>query len=761
MKQSIQTPSLGITSRLIAPILFIVLFIGFGLYYFNLRFVSETAKDYISENLNRYGKDIYNICDRHFTNFVEYGYLDPIQERIMQVNTIKELESYAQRHNFIVVLTDKDGNELISSSIFSSDLLKEAMKNKDDVSLAYITHLSKRYYVMQMDFQPLQWTIYIATAEEEFSILTSKVKQIYLLTAVIVIVTFGLLFVLINKTILKPLSVITSYVTKNQRPDYTGIKEFELLSNTISQMMDSIESHQQLFRDITSSMAEGLCVQDIEGRLTFMNPAAERMLQWSLDELVGKNTHETIHYHPKYEGYFVDASNCPIISVAKTGVPYSTENDHFVRKDGSLLPVAYIASPMKRGDEITGIITSFRDISELKIAQEQKQSLQNQLNHSQKMEAVGLLAGGIAHDFNNILTTIIGYCSLIKGQSAKDATMNRYIDNIISSAERASNLIRQLLAFSRKQTPSMRPLEINSMIADLEGLIIRLIGEDIKVVTRLHKERLFVEGDKGQLEQVLINLVTNARDAMPKGGRLTISTEALSLNEKEAQKRGLRPGDYAVISVADTGKGIDNEIIDKIFDPFFTTKAVGKGTGLGLSIVYGIVKQHQGEIKVNSELNKGTIFKIYLPIIRDDYPEDEEPKDEACHTCGSETILLAEDDSSVREIIKITLESAGYSVIEAADGLEALSIFKERSHEIDLFLSDVVMPVMNGQEAYLEIRAIKPDIKAIFMSGYTKDIIDRNIEAVSAVEILPKPVSPKELLSKIRATLQKGQHQDS
>jgi PAS domain S-box-containing protein len=385
--------------------------------------------------------------------------------------------------------------------------------------------------------------------------------------------------------------------------------------------------------------------------------------------------------------------------------------------------------------------------------EKEKEKLHDQLLQAQKMEAVGQLSGGIAHDFNNILTAIIGYGNLLKMQIEKDTTLSTYIKYILDSAGRAAKLTQDLLAFSRKQVISPKPINVNEVIKGAEKILDRLISEDIELSILLSDMELTVMADSTQLEHVLMNLATNARDAMPEGGNLFIHSDFIEMDERFINMNGYgEPGRYAVITVSDTGSGINEEIKEKIFEPFFTTKEVGKGTGLGLAMVYGIVKQHDGFINVYSEPNKGTTFKIYLPLIHEKMADTKEVELPISKR-GSETILIAEDDAMVRRFMREVLEDAGYTVMEAKDGKDAIDIFNENKDRIKLLVLDVIMPKKNGQEVYETLKESNPSLKALFTSGYSADIIHKRGIVSEGPEVILKPVSSDKLLRKIRDVL--------
>ncbi|MDD2851941.1 MAG: ATP-binding protein [Desulfuromonadaceae bacterium] len=382
--------------------------------------------------------------------------------------------------------------------------------------------------------------------------------------------------------------------------------------------------------------------------------------------------------------------------------------------------------------------------------QEEHERLEEQLLQSQKMEAIGLLAGGVAHDFNNILSVIMGYGSLLI-KSLSEGKEHDNIVHILNAAERAAELTKGLLAFSRKQTFNLKCTDINRLGADNGTFLKRVIGEDIELVTTYYPTPLLSMIDSSQIQQVFMNLATNARDAMPSGGKLTISISAETVEGHEG-----RTGEYAVIRMSDTGTGIDSEAVEKIFDPFFTTKVAGKGTGLGLSIIHGIIAQHGGFIRCHSSIGQGTEFAIYLPLCSEcglvDAPEADQKR---VSLRGSETILLAEDDTSLMEITTGHLEANGYTVIQATDGAKAVEMFEKYRDEIDLVMLDAIMPRMTGKQAWDEIREIRPDVKACFVSGYANEIISGKVAVDYGVPFISKPIMPESLLRKVREILEK------
>ena len=381
-----------------------------------------------------------------------------------------------------------------------------------------------------------------------------------------------------------------------------------------------------------------------------------------------------------------------------------------------------------------------------------EEMLESQLRQVQKMEAVGTLAGGIAHDFNNILTAIMGYGTLLQMKMVETDSLRTYVTQILSSAEKAANLTRNLLTFSRKQAVELKPVKVGQVVKGVERLIKSLLTEDIVLDIISGEPDVVVMADVSQMEQILLNLASNAKDAMPGGGALTIETRKAQADDMFVDGYDhIEFRQYALIAVADTGTGIDETTREKIFEPFFTTKEVGKGTGLGLSIVHGIVEQHRGYIAVNSRPQGGTVFHVYIPTAGASAEEAESVFPVA--KGGTETILIAEDDEQVRDLTTEILQSAGYNVVEATDGEDAVRKFVEHGEAVRLILLDVVMPGKNGKEAYEEIRKTNPYIKAIFMSGYTGDMVIGKGISEKEYDLIQKPLSPNELLLRVREAI--------
>jgi PAS domain S-box-containing protein len=489
-------------------------------------------------------------------------------------------------------------------------------------------------------------------------------------------------------------------------------------------------------------VVEAVTAADAAGRITFWNQFAERLYGWPAEEALGSNLFELLLAKTS-----VDQAG-EIESLLRAGDSWSGEV-MARRKSGEIFPVFMTVAPLRDEEgKVKGLVGVSADISKRK-------QLEEQLRQSQKMDAIGRLAGGIAHDFNNLLTAITGYSQIALLKLHPEDPLRKDIEEILRAGERATGLTRQLLAFSRRQILQPRLLDLNNVIIGMEYLLRRLIGEDITLVTKLAPDLGKVTADPGQIEQVILNLVVNSRDAMPGGGTLTLETANINLSEDYShQNYRARPGPYIMLAVSDSGVGMDELVQSKAFEPFFTTKESGKGTGLGLSTVYGIVEQSGGDIRLYSQAGQGTTFKVYLPRAGEKEkkaPVSVQPPESAPR--GVETILLVEDEDAVRNLIRSILRQNGYTVIESRHGGEALLICERYEGPIHLLLTDVVMPQMSGGELADRLRPMRPTMKALYMSGYTDNDLIRRSAPDAESNFLHKPFTPEVLLRKIRTLL--------
>ncbi|MGH8022031.1 MAG: PAS domain S-box protein, partial [Limisphaerales bacterium] len=504
----------------------------------------------------------------------------------------------------------------------------------------------------------------------------------------------------------------------------------------------ALQSSETLFRSVWENSADGMRLADNNGVIVAVNEAFCKLAGMNQNELEGKlftviyaaseNTAEMLdQFRANYSG-------------DKFG-----ENREFryTLHDGRevVLEVNHSFIELPGHPRLT--LSLFRDITA-------QRHLEEQFRQAQKMEAIGQLAGGVAHDFNNILTVIQGHASLLAGAKLTDVEQ-KSANQIIQAAARAAGLTRQLLTFSRRQLIQPRLLDMNKIVGDMTNMLGRLLGEDVALQLNYCQAPPTVEADAGMMEQVLLNLAVNARDAMPKGGQLSVRITVMDVARSYVAGRPeAREGKFVCISVTDTGAGIAPENLPRIFEPFFTTKAVGKGTGLGLATVYGIVKQHQGWIELESCLGKGTTFRIFIPWVNGNKTGNEKPTTSITVRGGNEGVLLVEDEKPVRELVARVLERYGYKIFQAANGVEALEVWERHKNEIHLALTDLVMPNnMNGRELAEKLRARSPGLKVVFTSGYSADIVGKDFKLDPELNFLQKPYQPQTLALTLRRCL--------
>lgn len=510
----------------------------------------------------------------------------------------------------------------------------------------------------------------------------------------------------------------------------------------LQSLRETEESYSRLFNAMIDGFALVELVRDDAGPAMDyiyrdVNPAMERIFGMSRPHIVGNS------FRKLFPGES-DEWMAAVVGEDVEGVV--SEEGYSQHLDKYLKLQIYTPKPGYRA-------VLFSDISERVLAEREKEALQEQLLQAQKMEAIGQLAGGIAHDFNNILTSIISNAYVLKKRLSEDEDAYLFVEEIFTEAGRAANLTKGLLAFSRKQSIHLVPVSVNEIVKKMGGMLQRIIGEDIAIRLLLSEEDIIALADSGQIEQVVMNCATNARDAMPHGGELTIESDHVDVDHAFVREHGFGEARrYAVIRIRDTGSGMDEKTKARIFEPFFTTKAVGKGTGLGLAIAYGIVRQHRGYMEVESKPGAGTTFLIYLPVGGQIQARREIPES-VISVKAKGTILIAEDEDPVRRGMRTVLESAGYSVIEAGNGEEALAQYRAHQAAISLVILDVIMPRMNGREVFDAIRALNPGVKVVFLSGYASSMLDLKGLDMTALKVLEKPCVPMALLSCIREML--------
>jgi PAS domain S-box-containing protein len=530
-----------------------------------------------------------------------------------------------------------------------------------------------------------------------------------------------------------------------------GDKEKEILQFVSQQLASAIEykrneealrRSEARYRSLVQSAVYGIYRSSLEGRFFDVNPALITMLGYDSAE-------EVLALDPKLDVFVDPSEQMRVMAEFRRGACLDNVEVRWKRKDGSAITVRLSGRVVNNPEETAEVVEIIaEDITERRV-------LENQFRQAQKMEAVGRLAGGVAHDFNNLLMVISGYAEVLLEHTRKNDPLHPKIEAIHQATDRATTLTRQLLAFSRKQLLELKVVDLNIIVEDIKRLLRPLIGENIELQTQLAPDLGRTRADAGQIEQVLMNLVVNSKDAMPNGGKIIIQSANARLNHEDVRREYsyIQPGLYVVLSVTDTGEGMDKETQLRIFEPFFTTKEKGKGTGLGLSTVYGIIKQSGGYVLVQSEPGQGTTFRIYLPRVEDALEPVGTAGTSLSQNGGSETVLLVEDEESVRQLVRETLESKGYKVLEADNGEAALRIVSNYSDKIDMLITDVVMPGMSGRELSARLCASRPQTKVLYLSGYTEDAIGHEGVVDPDTAFLQKPFTLQMLSRKVREVL--------
>jgi two-component system cell cycle sensor histidine kinase/response regulator CckA len=530
-----------------------------------------------------------------------------------------------------------------------------------------------------------------------------------------------------------------------------GDKEKEILQFVSQQLASAIEykrneealrRSEARYRSLVQSAVYGIYRSSLEGRFFDVNPALITMLGYDSAE-------EVLALDPRLDVFVDGSEQMRVMAEFRRGARLDNVEVRWKRKDGSAITVRLSGRVVNNPEETAEVVEIIaEDITERRV-------LENQFRQAQKMEAVGRLAGGVAHDFNNLLMVISGYAEVLLEHTRKNDPLYPKIEAIHQATDRATTLTRQLLAFSRKQLLELKVVDLNLIVEDIKRLLRPLIGENIELQTQLATDLGRTRADAGQIEQVLMNLVVNSKDAMPNGGKITIQSANARLNHEDVRREYsyIHPGLYVVLSVTDTGEGMDKETQLRIFEPFFTTKEKGKGTGLGLSTVYGIIKQSGGYVLVQSEPGQGTTFRIYLPRVEDALEPVGAAGTSSSQNGGSETVLLVEDEESVRQLVRETLESKGYKVLEADNGEAALRIVSNHLDKIDMLITDVVMPGMSGRELSARLCASRPQTKVLYLSGYTEDAIGHEGVVDPDTAFLQKPFTLQMLSRKVREVL--------
>ncbi len=517
-----------------------------------------------------------------------------------------------------------------------------------------------------------------------------------------------------------------------------------------------LRESEQRYAATLASIGDGVIATDRKGRVTFMNRVAEALTQWPLDDAQGMGIDAILPILE--EKTRKPRENLAIEALRRNESVFLDEAVLMVTRRGELIPIDDSAAPISTEQgKIFGAVVAFRDIRQRRLTEGALRQAEDQLRHAQKMEAVGRLAGGVAHDFNNLLTVILASSELVLSRGPWDKMSEDLIREILKAGSRAAELTNQMLAFSRKQVLQPTALHLGELVKDISLMLRQLLGRDVVMKTRYPADLRLIWADAGQVELSIMNLAINARDAMAEGGEFSVDAQNVEvMPDFSARRPEVHPGQYVVLSVQDTGKGMDAITKERAFEPFFTTKEVGKGTGLGLATVYGIVRQSGGFIDFESSLGKGTTFKLYFPALMTSPTPVSTTQIQTTSSPGRETVLVVEDDTGVRSLVSTALRNHGYTVYEASDSEEALRVFHEYLDKIELVVSDVVLPGLSGGEIANLMYSIKPTIRVLFFSGYAADTVVRHGVLEGEAAFLQKPFTLSALAQKVREVLDRS-----
>ena len=781
MKSSLDSIVKSLTFRTITPIITIALLAWAGLYLFVLRSVSHFADEQIREAFVEMAHDIHTICYRKFSELVSSGsYSDEQAAQLHQTATLGMIDRFMEQNRLQGAVVYQ-GSYLLLTKATGEDLMKASQDSPGIDTVFSFSHQGHSYYTYHMNFEPWEWNITLIKDSVEYSSLMQNVQTAYGVTGIILsIATFGFIYSL-RKNIRIPLNQILNSIKQGLKPDYHGIAEFEYLSDSVRTAMlmheketlmlnnlyhiAAVKRGEDFFDEVTMAISR---LFQLHAGIARLNPggSSEHVISLYLKGEIRKNFDMELEGTPCEE---VVAKRH--ISVITSGVCRQFPDAGVLVEAGAESFIGF-AIFSRKGDVI-GVINAFgneRDFSEsdIKVLQtigemvaseferldeeNEKEKMREQLFQAHKMEAIGTLAGGIAHDFNNMLQGILGHASLIKTQIPQDHVLFDSVDTIEHIADRAAQLTMQLLGFARKGKYVVRQIDINDVVRNVLKIIAKTFDRKIEIRTALGQDTFALEGDRSQIEQVIMNLCLNARDAMPHGGTLTIETF-----NRTAVSQGLPPtvhdnhGQQVVVRISDTGIGMSDDVKDHIFEPFFTTKEMGKGTGMGLAMVYGVITNHDGSVTVDSVVGKGTTFTVSFPAVMPEKTASERPSTAVVH--GKGTILVADDEEYIREILQNMLGKLGYKTLLVANGKEAVEMYAREMEHIDLVILDLIMPVMSGQEAYERLIRLNSKVKVLIASGHITEDQSPFPGMQNRHDFIQKPFTLQEIAARIQSLL--------
>ncbi|MCF8037943.1 MAG: PAS domain S-box protein [Desulfohalobiaceae bacterium] len=766
---------LPLHKRIVFWLLLPVILVGAVISGLLIRSLSSPMESFLTEhfesNLRLASRMGLGVCDTYFNQLLEMRQEDnPDMNQAFKHEALQEMKSIGKEFLNVHLMVVENGHNIRMTSL---DLQAESWNLPEDVDSsdkeavleAKLAGSAVKASIKTFPFWG--WHIVSFVLEKDYQAPMRSARHIvYLSTLGVLAAVFATLLVVFHAFVRKPLNrlvLATENVSSGKLLKVEPARENEIgrltaffnrmgssLQNKqdeVDRLIEQLQESEQRYRSLVDLSPDAvLVVQD--GVITYLNHSGAGMFCATAPaDLIGEPIREMIH--PDYQ----EIAHLRFQEIERGLGSYFLQEFKFITREEQLIDgeatgtsIVYSGQP--------AVLCVVRDISERKRSQEEKKRLEEQFHQAQKLESVGRLAGGVAHDLNNLLSPILGYGEmLLEDANDKDAEP---LEEMVNAGRRARDLVRQLLAFSRKQSLEVKHLDLNELVSGFEKLLRRTMREDIAIHMVLEPDLPVIDGDAGQLEQVIMNLAVNAQDAMPEGGMLTLETAQVELDRTyAAEHKGVTPGSHAMLAVTDTGVGMDAETRERLFEPFFTTKPKDKGTGLGLASVYGIVKQHGGNIWTYSEPGRGSTFKIYLPVSAENVAVLEKPLPQSSPDVpGTETILLAEDEDQVRNLARIILERHGYTVLDAGSGKEALDVLDRYQGPLQLLLTDVVMPDVNGRQLFEQVLARSPDIRALYMSGYTENVIAHHGVLDPDVHFIQKPFTVNDLLAKVRETLE-------
>jgi len=765
-----------LTPRMFIPVIAVLCAVGIGFYFFVLRALSEFAEKEIRASLTTTAKEIYDICDRNFTELMQNGQANDAKAiRIMRAYTLGAIDDYAKRRDLRLILYESGQRVLLALRTDTAEMAEIADLHSAAPASTLRLNDENRYF-HHFDFKPWKWHFELVSGTDAYEPLIRRVKAVYLSTAGVLLLGLVIIILALERFLRSPLQRIIQAINEKRPPDYRGIHEFEFLSGNIAGMMISLKERtgwlerlytigkanrgQAFFDRIAETIAEAMALNTVISRIQASGqsfdivavaeaPGCRLRREYLAEGLPCDRIapqpkpvvllHGASDFFSTYKALSANAAQCYI------GLTITNRNS---RPIGC---VHLFGATREVNDWDRNFIQTAARMAalefELMEKDREQEKIREQMFNGQKLESLGLLAGGVAHDFNNLLMGIQGHSSLMLDDGGLPHSHIEHLKSIEEYVLRASELTRQLLGFARGGKYDVKPTDINAVL-DQSARMFGRTKKEIRIENVLAPDLKPVEVDRRQIEQVFLNLFLNAWNAMPAGGKLTLITENIELDEDDVEPHGNTPGSYVKISVTDTGAGMDAATVQKIFDPFFTTREMGRGTGLGLATVYGIVKNHEGLITVQSRPGEGSTFSIFLPASAKGIAVEKKSEDQRLP--GSETILLVDDEPMIVDVGKKMLARLGYRVLTAGSGREALELYAKNSEEIQLVIMDMIMPEMSGGETFERLKEIRADVRVLLSSGYSLDAQAQSILSRGCLGFIQKPFTMADLSREIR-----------